>query len=140
RHRICESPGISSWRLPRREELRPHSTKGHVKMNLTRVRFKLASLLLIMVITALTSVGAQAGSGIVQVVGTLTRDIAVAPGETVDQAITVQNTGSEPTYVSVYFQEVDFGPDGRVRTTNGPHARGNATWMSGPGEPVLVPG
>jgi len=106
----------------------------------TRTLSMLVSLLILLAVSTLSTANAQAHSGLVQVVGALTRDVRAKPGETVAQTITVQNTGSEPAYVDIYFQDMAFGQDGRARLSDETHPRSGTSWMTGPEEPILVPG
>lgn len=92
------------------------------------------------VFTTAASALAQPTPAFVQITGSLTRDLTGAAGETLEQTITVKNMGEEPAYVNVSFTDVTVDTRGIATASDSPQPRSNRAWVSGPTDPVLVPG
>lgn len=112
-----------------------HSTKArrptlrHLAATLTSV---LAALALI------PTAAAQPGTEFVQVVGTISRDLAGEPGQTINQSVRVKNTGGAAAYVTIHFEDVELTATGLEAVGEQSAGRSNRAWFAGPPEPVLV--
>lgn len=97
------------------------------------------ALAMLLVVLA-ASAAAQPDPAFVQVVGGISRTIEAPAGTTVEQEVRVQNTGAEAVYVSLFFQDVTFDDLGLAQTPVDSHDRSAVAWITGPADPVLVPG
>lgn len=100
---------------------------------------RLVAVVLSVLTVAASTASAQVTSGMVEVLGGITREIAAAPGDTVVETITVRNTGDEAVYVGVYFQNLLFDRDGSHTYSTEEASRSRASWLSGPAEPTFIP-
>lgn len=103
-------------------------------------RYLLALSTLMLLTWPSTIVHAQEAAAFVQLVGNLTREVSVSPGEAVEQTVLVRNTGTEPAYVHLSFAEVTFNQNGAAVQSQVSHPRSSKSWMKAPDEPVLIPG
>lgn|GEM_PF-6020574 len=117
-------------------ERRPPRTRAPKGPRLGTLR----ALLLTALFSALATATAQPGAAFVELVSALTRDITAAPGETQTVYIRVRNSGSQAAYVNVDFRDVAFDETGDYKSVSTGHARSSRDWLTGPSEPVLVPG